>query len=377
MADSIRKCRCCGREITGAPKLSYKNMPALAQNFPTADEVKNDKSIDLDVFQCMYCGLVQVCAEPVSYYRDVIRAVAISDDMKQFRHDNFADFVNGCNLHGKRLLEIGAGCGEYMQMMAENDVEVVGLEHLKASVEKANASGLKVYEGFIEDALYKVPDGPYDGFFIMNFLEHIPNPVEFMIGIANNIKEGAYGLVEVPSGDGIFKEHAFSAFMLDHLSYFTVDTLRTLLSLAGFEIISCEVILGDYILSAVVRKRLTIDVEGFAEREKKVVDRINNFINQAKENGKKVAVWGAGHESLSNIALSDISDKIECVLDSAPFKQNKYTPATHIPVVAPSEITTRGIGAVIVMCANYSDEVERIVKEQYPGVDTLKVVITD
>lgn len=371
-----KKCRCCGAKICDAPLLSYHNMPALAQNFPDADELDADHGIDLDIYQCPACGLVQLLAEPVAYYRDVIRAVAVSADMRDFRRQYFKDFVAKCNLTGKRVIEIGAGCGEYMQMLECEDVTVSGIEHLHASVEKAKAAGLDVYEGFVESSDYEIPKAPYDAFYIMNFLEHIPAPVEFLKGIAANLADDAYGLVEVPNGEAIFKECAFSEFMLDHLSYFSKESLRTLLNLAGFEVISCEVIWKDYILSAIVKRRKTMAVEGFISREKAFCEKINTFIDAAAKDGRKVAVWGAGHESLANIALSEIAPRIDCVLDSADFKQNKYTPATHVIIVSPDEIRARDIGAIIVMCGSYSDEVLRIIHEKYPDIITEKFGLT-
>lgn len=175
----MKKCRCCNNEILVSPRLSYNNMPGMAQNFPDANTLESDKGERFDVYQCPYCGLVQILQNPVYYYKDVIRAVAVSDDMKDFRREYFKSFIERCNLQGKRIIEIGAGCGEYMLMAAQNDIQVYGLEHLEESVQKAKACGLHVFEGYIEDEDYKIPEAPYDAFYIMNFLEHIPEPRVF------------------------------------------------------------------------------------------------------------------------------------------------------------------------------------------------------
>ena len=60
------------------------------------------------------------------------------------------------------------------------------------------------------------------------------------------------------------------------------------------------------------------------------------------------------------------------VIDSAVFKQGKYTPASHIKVVSPETLKTRSdVGAVIVMAASYSDEVAGILKRDYPNIQTV------
>ena len=68
-----------------------------------------------------------------------------------------------------------------------------------------------------------------------------------------------------------------------------------------------------------------------------------------------------------------ITPSIRYVVDSAPFKQGKFTPATHLPVVPPATLNTDPVEAVIVMAASYSDEVAGIIARDFGG--RLKVAI--
>ena len=72
---------------------------------------------------------------------------------------------------------------------------------------------------------------------------------------------------------------------------------------------------------------------------------------------KKIAIWGAGHQALAMISLIGLADHVKYVIDSATFKQGKYTHATHIPILAPEMLESDPVSAVIVMAASYSDEV--------------------
>ncbi len=366
-----KNCKCCGTYVEGLPCLSYKNMPGRAQNFPNNKELKFDIGIDVDIYQCPSCGLIQLFSKPVDYYKDVIRAISVSDDMKMFRKEYFNEFIVNCGLQGKRVIEIGAGCGEYMELLLAEDVQVYGLEHLQASVESAQKKGLTVYQGFVEDSKTEIQGSPYDGFLIMNFLEHVPNPKEFLRGIAANIKDEAYGLIEVPNGDYIIQNQIFSEFMLDHLCYFTQESLKNILNICGFEVIECKVIWNDYIISAVVKKRNKFDATIFEKKKNKFICSINTYIEKMKKKGKKVAVWGAGHQALAIIALANLQGKIECVFDSASFKQNRYTPATHIPIYAPDKINELGIEAILIIAGSYSEEVYNLIREVYKDVDAI------
>lgn len=377
-----KKCRCCKGIIKGVPILEYQNMPGVAQNFPDKNTLNDDKGILLKVYQCQNCGLIQLLDEPVFYYRDVIRASAVSEEMKEFRSGYFRDFVDKYHLSGKKVIEIGTGKGEFLALMKQTGVDAFGIEHCRESVEACNETGLAVFEGYVDREDYEIPQAPFAGFFIMNFLEHIPDPTMFLQGICNNLTDDAVGLVEVPNTDMIIKNLMFSEFMLDHLMYFTKDTLTHLLEQNGFEVLECNSVWHDYCLAAVVKKRRALDLAVFYERQNEITRQIHDFIAVNAERGKKTAVWGAGHQALAVMALADLKGKIEFVVDSAVFKQHKYTPGTHIPIVSPAELESGKVGAVLVMAASYSDEVARIVRERYKGMtvgilrdDGLEIVI--
>ncbi len=74
------------------------------------------------------------------------------------------------------------------------------------------------------------------------------------------------------------------------------------------------------------------------------------------------------------MALAGLAGKIRYVVDSAPFKQGKYTPATHIPIVSADSLRSAPVKAVIIMAASYSDEVARIIREKFSGKIDLAIL---
>lgn len=363
-------CRCCGIEIDANPILHYDDMPGAAQNFPTKDEISKDKGIALNLYQCSYCGLIQILDEPVSYYRDVIRASAVSEEMKEFRLRYFEDFVTKYNLKGKKILEVGAGRGEFLRLMNAVGVEGHGIEHLQSSVDYCNKEGLSVYQGYLEDKNTVITNAPFDGFFIMNFLEHAPNPNSFLQGVHSNLTDDAIGLIEVPNVDMILKSVMFSEFISDHLLYFTRDVLTLLLEKNGFDVIECKSVWHDYCLAAIVKKKKSINMKHFYDKLSKVSEEINSYIDENQKKGSKVAIWGAGHQALAVIALCKIKNKIKFVVDSAKFKQGKYTQGTHIEIVSPEKLhDSTDVRAIIVMAASYSDEVADVIRKEYSNIN--------
>ena len=242
-------------------------------------------------------------------------------------------------------------------------MEAFGIEYSQTAVDFCKNSGLKAVQGFIGRPDYLIENGPFDGFGIFSFLEHFPEPNSVLKGIANNLRKDAVGIVEVPNFDMIREMKLFSEFIGDHLSYFTKDTLNLTLSMNGFDVLDIQEVWHKYILSAVVRKRSRVNVFEFIGAQQNLTQELNDFINQFPE--KQVAVWGASHQALAILALAGIGEKIRYVVDSAVFKQGKFTPATHIPIVAPDKLKNDPVKALIVMAASYTDEVVRIIKRNY------------
>jgi SAM-dependent methyltransferase len=373
MSERVR-CRVCGEALFPAPLLHYRNMPCAAQGFPDATMLAQDRGMDLVLRQCSGCGLVQLIRAPVPYYREVIRAVAFSDSMRAFRETQFADWVRRYCLSGRKVIELGCGRGEYLALLQATGARVSGLEYADVAVRDCRARGLSVTRGYLCRRTQRLREAPFDAFISLNFLEHWPDPVAGLRGMWHNLNPQGVGLVEVPNFDMIMRQGLFSEFIADHLLYFTEDTLRFTLRRSGFDVLGCRSVWHDYILSAEVRKRAPLGIDHLEQRRTAITDALRAFI--ARFPAGQVAIWGAGHQALAVIALTDIAPDVRYIVDSAPFKQNRYSPASHLRIVAPDILLSEPVQAVIVMAASYSDEVTSILRHRF-GAELVVAVLRD
>lgn len=355
-------CRLCGDQL-GPVLLSLEGMPASAQNLPSAAELLADVSQTLEIRQCVGCGLAQVSCEPVPYYREVIRATAFSEEMRRFRQVQLSKFTARFSLHSKRVLEVGSGCGEYLELLDGAGMEAWGTEAGSSSVEKATRAGCRVQKVFPEEAETVLEGGPFSAFFSFNFMEHWPRPRGVLACIRRHLTQDAVGLVEVPNFDMLIEKRMATEFIADHLSYFTANTFRTALELSGFEVVEIEEVWHRYILSATVRKRRLLVSGPFLAGLHTQRERIAQFASGSGERG--LAVWGAGHQALASMALMGLKGRVRYVVDSASFKQGKFTPATHFPIVSPDELDRNPVSSILVMAAGFSDEVVRIIRRRW------------
>ncbi|WP_081351412.1 class I SAM-dependent methyltransferase [Selenomonas ruminantium] len=362
------QCRCCEHKISDLSLLVLHNMPLGAQNFPEEFDLLNEKGIDLRLYQCDMCGVIQLSGEPVPYYRDVIRAVGVSKEMKNFREKQFPKWIEENQLSQKKIVEVGCGCGEYLSIMKKYCPQAVGLENNEKSVKCCNDNSLRVYEGYIDKDNYVIPEAPYDGFYILSFLEHFPSPHEMFKGLLANLTDNAVGLIEVPNFDMIIKYSMYSELIQDHLLYFTQESLCRFLSMHGFEVVKCKTVWHDYIISVEVKRRQRLSLDAFKCKQAQIKQKLDDFFAHHEE--KHIAVWGAGHQALTNMALLEMEKYVEVVIDSANFKQNKFTPATHIPIYSPESLSKGNIDVVLIMAGSYSQEIASYMKENYPDISS-------
>lgn len=352
--------------------LQYEGSPKSAQGFLN-DLSEQDEVVNLEIYQCTKCGLVQHKLDPVSYYKEVIRAVAFSPEMGKFRLAQLGSWVLKNDLQNKKILEVGCGKGEYIDLLQKSGAsQVTGLEFSEENISSAKSAGLSVQQGYLDASFNPPQQFQFDAFAIFSFLEHWPNPNEGLSILHSLLSEGAPGLVEVPNFELILSKGLYSEFTTDHIFYFDKKSFAFLLEKNGFEVISIESIWYDYILSAQVRKKTPLDISNFLKIQNSVKSQLNNFIDQFEPG--QVSIWGAGHQALAVIAMAGIAPRIKYVLDSAPFKQGKYTPATHLLIVSPDALLKDPPKSVVIMAAGYSDEIARIICEKYPEVGHIVIL---
>ena len=330
-------------------------MPQGAQSFLTADELSADHGETLRLCQCSGCGLVQFDCVPVKYYRDVIRAGGYSSTMKELRTAQYRHFIELCHLKGKKIIEVGCGQGEFLQTLTGFPVQVFGIEHKKDLVETALQKGLNVRQNFTENEDTMLVDGPFDAFLSFNFLEHQPFPNVMLRCIFNNLKDDGVGLVTVPSFEYILEHHSFYELVRDHIANYTQETLAFLMQKNGFDILENTIVNRDT-LAVIVKKRPVIDVEKLQSHFNSIQEQLVSYLGLFHG---RIAVWGASHQGLTLISTMRIEDRIAYIIDSAQFKQGKFTPASHLPVVSPDYVKSHQVESILILAPGYINEIKQ------------------
>lgn len=397
---AAKHCILCGRQLNGTELTELTGMPASAQDIPDESQVKEDRGITLCLHQCRQCGLVQFDCEPVGYYRDVIRSGGYSTTMVNLRTSQYRHLIDTYGLEGKKFLEVGCGRGEFLKVLTGFPVEAYGVEHRQSLVDGAVEDGLRVVKGFTESADTVLGDnGPYDVFLSFNFLEHQPEPGVMLDCIRNNLTEDGMGLITVPSLEYILRYNGYYELLRDHIAYYTFDTLRYLAESHGFRVLEEEMVNRDTLSVIVRRKRepgdavqcraircteeetplqqgrdkaAPVDVSGLSASVTDIQRQMEQLRDRLKEEGRSLAVWGASHQGFTLAATTVLRDCARYIIDSAPFKQGRFAPASHLPIVAPEHWHREPADVILIVAPGYTEEIADSIRSRFgAGVEIM------
>ncbi len=398
------KCIICGSELS-EPLFSADNMPLGAQAMPTGEEIKAglDHGIRIDLKRCPVCGLTQFDCEPVEYYKKVIRAVGLSKTMQDLRRDDYRHLIDAYGMDGGKWIECGCGNGDFLKVLKEFPVEIYATEADSGNVSVAREQlGLAedhIMEFFPDRADMDIPGAPFDVFLSFNFLEHQPDPVSMLGCMYRNLRDGGVGLITVPSFEYILQEGRYYELVRDHIANYDLPALTGLCRRCGFEVLEQGYIgIGDT-LRVVMRKPasgtesdgpgLSGNSDGIAFYEKNtekietvlntskylVLDRnykeisagIEAYMKRLSAEGRSIAMWGASHQGFTIAATTALKDHVRYIIDSAPFKQGRFAPASHLPIVSPEHYLTDPVDVILIAAPGYIREIEASIRERYAG----------
>lgn len=201
--------------------------------------------------QCRDCGHMMLHPPPSSeqlsqIYGDQYWLLDGSDQerrhftqLKQQTASLYLELARRCfGRHGGRLLEIGSGTGELLAAAVELGYEATGVEvseHACARARERCGTAARIIRGDIH-ALHE--DDYYDVCILADVIEHIDDPNRFLDRVYGLLKPGGILILATPSLDSWsarVMRNRWMEFKLEHLHYFTQETLHSILFRAGLE----------------------------------------------------------------------------------------------------------------------------------------------
>jgi len=163
------------------------------------------------------------------------------------------------NPHG-RLLEIGCGSGQLLEIMQQMGWQAEGVDFDPSAVENARKKALQVRLGTLEKQGY--PKDYFDVIFMSHLIEHVHDPLRLLEEVCRIIKPNGRLIMVTPNNESLghkfFKEAWRGLEVPRHLYIFTMNALRDLAIHAGFTVKRARITVrnarGIYLASRSIKK---------------------------------------------------------------------------------------------------------------------------
>ncbi len=137
----------------------------------------------------------------------------------------------------KRILDVGAGTGDFLIVAKENDFEIFGVEPNLKAKQKAKQKGV-----YLKNSLDDFENSTFDVITLWHVLEHLPNLDEQVLKISKLLSENGILIIAVPnykSYDAKFYKKYWAAFDVPrHLWHFSKTSIQKLFSKKGIELVN-------------------------------------------------------------------------------------------------------------------------------------------
>ncbi|MEY2917144.1 MAG: hypothetical protein RIS73_858 [Bacteroidota bacterium] len=384
------QCRFCNTELEHV-FIDLNNSPA-SNSFLTKEQLNEPETFyPLKVYTCHKCFLVQVDEYKKSdaiFDSNYVYFSSYSTSWLKHASD-YADKMTqrfGYN-QDTQVIEIASNDGYLLQYFLQKGIKVMGIEPTANTAEVAIEKGIKTIIEFfgveLADRLRNHWDVKADLLLGNNVLAHVPDIVDFVGGMKIILADEGVITMEFPHLMQLVDNNQFDTIYHEHFSYLSFYTVKQIFESQGLEMFDVEELLthGGSLriyakhaadatkeisanVAAILSKEAGKGLNGlayydnFQQRALKVKLDLTEFLINQKRAEKKVAAYGAAAKGNTLLNYCGIkNDLIDFVVDANPHKQDKFLPASHIPVVNEAYLKEAKPDFVIILPWNLKEEI--------------------
>ena len=360
------KCRICG---SGALELCIDlgNQP-WCNNFLTKEDIGKEPTYPLRVVFCHECKTAQldytVKKEIMFGNHTYLSGIttSLSNHFKQVANESNNFFLEKNRGKTASVLDIGSNDGTQLKHFKDLGCKCLGVESSVSTAKIANDKGINTINKFFNLDVAHELNQKFDIINASGVFFHLEELHSVCEGIKLVLKEDGVFTVQFLYIKNIIDNCAFDQIYHEHLLYYSLSTLSTLLNKYDMEIFDAYLapIHGGSIIASVCHKgrynktdRLgklvkeeetskLNDIETykeFANKIKAMRERDLKFLNESLNSGK--LIYGLGAPVKGNTLLNYYninSETIPLLVEKNDLRKDLYSPGSHIKVVMEDEL---------------------------------------
>jgi SAM-dependent methyltransferase len=385
---TISACRGCGSSRL-KQFLDLGETP-LADALVDADVVadpKLEERFPLAVAFCPECALVQITedVEPEKLFVDnYLYFSSFSDHLLQHSRDHALGLIETCGLGPQSLVvELASNDGYLLKNFVDEGIPVIGFDPAPDQAAAALAIGVPTRAEFFGlDVAKKLrAEGrAADVIIANNVMAHIPDPNDFVAGMAHLLADDGLITVENPSVWDLVDRCAFDTVYHEHFFYHSCLSVKALVERHGLHLnhveyfpdlhggtnrwhITHDDAPSDHLLERLEAERSAgLDsfefFADFGQRVDALRADLLRLLRGLKAQGKTIAAYGAAAKGATMLNATGITTElVDYVVDRNVHKHGLYMPGTYQPIVGPEILVEDPPDVLLLLAWNFAREI--------------------
>ncbi|MDD3174447.1 MAG: class I SAM-dependent methyltransferase [Herbinix sp.] len=270
------------------------------------------------------------------------------------------------------IFEVGAASGFNLGLY--KGIKRYGVEPSAVNCKLAKKYySVEMFNGVFEEYINMPQNEKYDMVFLSHTLEHIVDPYAF-IRQCSRINN-KYVFIEVPTIDYKNIKAPFDLFCDEHVNYFSLQGLTSLMNKAGYSIVDCNMVFepkqtlpaGLPAISTIWEKKDSISVyqypmiqtkdllKAYIKLNKAAFGPVNRIIDIIPSD-ERLAIWGAGNHASILLANTNLKNKNIVKIYDSDVKKQRVFKMCGLPISAYKEDDVINGSVEGILIATYSGQ---------------------
>jgi 2-polyprenyl-3-methyl-5-hydroxy-6-metoxy-1,4-benzoquinol methylase len=343
-------------------------MHPRANEFLSAEEVGNERRYPLRVVYCPRCQGAQldytIAKEEVNANHTYLSGVtrSLSDHFKAVAEEVDRTFFQG--KQRKSCLDIGSNDGTQLAHYQALGYEVLGVDPARLPAQIANQRGIPTLQAFFNVETADQIGKTFDVFNAAGVFFHLEELHSVTAAIQKYLAPEGVFVVQFIYVKSMMENGAFDQIYHEHLLYYSLRSLETLLERHGLELFDARLspIHGGSVIGFAGHRgkrhktqRLK-DLEvleaasgcnelaayrAFGARIEQLKEENLSYLLQKKREGKRVFGMGApvkGNTLLNYFGIG--KELLDCLVEKNRLRRHLFSPGMHFPIVMEDELSS-------------------------------------